>query len=493
VRRVPPLMVLVGIGALPATAHAAFPGTNGAIAVESGLRTTPAIASMAPDGSGYREVFPLGGPERRDPSWSPDGRRLAFTRIADGDEDVYVLQPNGTERAVAVGPSSDTDPAFSPNGDELAFTSSRDGNREIYVVAVDGGAPRRLTASPGPDQQPAWSIRDEIAFSSARDGGDLDVWVMGADGADPRPVTANDRTDADPSWSPDGHSLAFTTGTPGSFDIFVVPAEGGTASRLSLPGSSHFPAWSPDGAKIAFAADGFGIDSIFTTGAPGSRADDAGPAHVPVPAEFTRTQPTDPNWQPLPKPADATTPPPDASTIVVAEPGGGVKVAAHPDAVPVSPLRGAAVLPAAATIAAPLNGPALIVAASTTAKGGAITAAIRNGRFSLTRRSAAGPLRIKARLGTPSCPRRRRAAAARIPRRGPLLGRSRGPVAAAGNHGRASIESTAWSITELCAGTRYRVREGAFTVFDEQGQAHRLTRSNPTFLVPKPSLVRGAA
>lgn len=101
------------------------------------------------------------------PSWSPDGRWLAFTSTRDGSAEIYVMDATCVETTIHVcrdsvrrltdHPASDGAPTFSPNGREIAFVSDRDGRGEIYVVAVEGGSPRRVTYGGG--QFPAWRPR----------------------------------------------------------------------------------------------------------------------------------------------------------------------------------------------------------------------------------------------------------------------------------------------------------------------------------------------
>jgi TolB protein len=53
-------------------------------------------------------------------------------------------------------PARDSDPTWSPDGARIAFASERDGNLEIYVMNADGSNPRRVTNNPGTDLVPDW-------------------------------------------------------------------------------------------------------------------------------------------------------------------------------------------------------------------------------------------------------------------------------------------------------------------------------------------------
>jgi TolB protein len=93
-------------------------------------------------------------------SWSPDGSWIAFSSNQDGNSEIYLMNPDGSNMIrLTNNPASDTEPDWSPDGRQIVFSSNRDGNVEIYVLDV-AGAPganaRRLTDHPGDDVGPVW-------------------------------------------------------------------------------------------------------------------------------------------------------------------------------------------------------------------------------------------------------------------------------------------------------------------------------------------------
>src|SRR5690349_11511874 len=89
-------------------------------------------------------------------------------------------------------PRSDMFARWSADGTRIVFVSDRDGDEEIYVMNADGTEPKRLTRAPGRDAHPDFS-RDgrRILFQSQRGNGtDTNVYVMNSDGSDPRPLTS---------------------------------------------------------------------------------------------------------------------------------------------------------------------------------------------------------------------------------------------------------------------------------------------------------------
>lgn len=92
-------------------------------------------------------------------------------------------------------------PALSPDGERIAFTKIDDGDAEIYVMDVDGSNVRRLTDNPATDEYPAWSADGEwIAFHSDR-GGEFDIYIMRPNGSDVRQLTFEDTSEMTPDWS----------------------------------------------------------------------------------------------------------------------------------------------------------------------------------------------------------------------------------------------------------------------------------------------------
>ena len=250
------------------------------------------------------------------PSWSPDGRKIAFESDRDGsDPEIYVMNADGSGVTQLTNNNGyDASPSWSPDGERIAFVSDRafqdpeelNRNFEIYVMNVDDGTPPvsrpqqiieeaistienldnipqgvrtsiiallrqvldiidddtttpppqepiRLTNNNASDGSPSWSPDSEkIVFRSDMDE-NSGIYVMNADdGSEQTRLTEESQFDGDPRWSPDGERIAFTSIRGNQGGIFVMNSDDGSNETRLTDGNN--PAWSPDGEKLAFVS-----------------------------------------------------------------------------------------------------------------------------------------------------------------------------------------------------------------------------------------------
>jgi Tol biopolymer transport system component len=268
------LLIVLGLwitALVPATtAGATYPGVaDGRLAFgfPKGDFTTTDIYSVTPDGTGLRRLTDAPDFEAC-PSYSPDGKRIAYCRGAaapTGVVEIWSMKQNGThEHAITHVGGRATFPDYSPDGTRIAFMMSvpPTAQPDLYVIRADGSGLTRLTDDPAFDGYPAWSPDGgSLAFVSTRSGIGQ-VWVMDAGGSDPVQLTFDLLPKNQlPDWSPDGSRIAYHAGATGVGDIYVMDADGSDQTRLTFAaGSDLGPAWSPTGDRIAFLSTRNGSD-----------------------------------------------------------------------------------------------------------------------------------------------------------------------------------------------------------------------------------------
>ncbi len=198
------------------------------------------------------------------PSWSPDGKRIAFTTKRQGNYDIWVMNADGSNQKPWITlPAWDEYARWSPDGSRVAFASTGETNgtpnSEIFVGSSNTNL-RRVTRNTGADQWPSWSPDgQQLACSSDRDG-NWDVYVFAADGGNDTNWTADTADEVQPAWSPDGQWIAFirkaqiTPGEAANFgDVWIGKRDRSEFRRLTQDGRAGDAAWSPDGNYIVFA------------------------------------------------------------------------------------------------------------------------------------------------------------------------------------------------------------------------------------------------
>ncbi len=163
------------------------------------------------------------------PSWSPDGSKLAFSRLeADGTSEIYTIMADGTGLTRLTNNSGfDGNPFWSPDGMKIAFSSDRDGNADIFVMNADGSNPVNIHPRPEDDRTPVWSPSGEkILFTTTISAGNRDIMVMKTNGSELVNITNNTSDDSWGAWSPDGTRIAFYSNRGGNKDIYIMYADG---------------------------------------------------------------------------------------------------------------------------------------------------------------------------------------------------------------------------------------------------------------------------
>jgi Tol biopolymer transport system component len=196
--------------------------------------------------------------------------------------DIYTAHPDGTNarRLTRYGVYT-AEGVLSPDGRKIVFTSLKDGDLDIYVMDTDGRNVRQLTHQLGYDGGPWWSpdgkhivyrANHPVAEGDVRVYKDLlaqrlvrpnkmDLWLMNGDGSDQHQITHLGAASFGPSWTPDGKRIVFSSNHHtdpklGNFDLFLVNPDGSGLEQVTTAATfDGFPMFSPDGKKIVWASN----------------------------------------------------------------------------------------------------------------------------------------------------------------------------------------------------------------------------------------------
>jgi eukaryotic-like serine/threonine-protein kinase len=204
-------------------------------------------------GGAEDRVLPLPRTDHGDGHFSPDGRKLAYTR--DGHIWIFDLELGSHPRLTQEG-SNHHDPVWSPDGTRIAFGSERGSTGvDIWVKDVEGDGPARPLLEMEGTQFPKEWTADGLLVIQTDHAGRLDLYTMPADGsAEWRPYLRADWDDGIPRVSPDGRWLAYQSDQRGERAIYVRSfPEPGRAVLVSEPGIPAIePVWSPDGTTVYY-------------------------------------------------------------------------------------------------------------------------------------------------------------------------------------------------------------------------------------------------
>src|SRR5512134_444460 len=186
------------------------------------------------------------------PTWSPDGRRIAYVSFQNKKPIVYVQNIEvPKQNVVANFKGSNSAPAWSPDGKTLSL--SRDGNSQLFLINPDGSNLRRLTSSGGIDTEPSFSPDGQWIYFTSDRGGSPQIYRMSASGGEAQRVTFEGSYNVTPRVSPDGKSLAYIMRNGGKFQAALLDLATRQVQVLTDSDLDESPSFAPNGRQILLA------------------------------------------------------------------------------------------------------------------------------------------------------------------------------------------------------------------------------------------------
>ncbi len=284
-----PAVALLAIVILPGAAVATAPGTNGKIyyqGPQSGEDGPSDIFRVNADGSEPQDLTAGNGFSEERPNVSADGAHVAFQSFRDEGWNIFSMNADGSNQIDLTNSQYEPnkiinfEPTWSPDGTRVAFMRQSKfvgEEQDIWAMGSNGAAPVDLTQTTGAYEAAPEYSPDGSKIVYIRGADNDDIWVMNADGSDQMPLTETSPPvqNVAPTWSPDGSKIAFSVleGPVGERGLHVMNANGGSQTQLleeSSPIPSDLLSWSPDGAEIAYKSAGIGgeLRLVGATGGP---------------------------------------------------------------------------------------------------------------------------------------------------------------------------------------------------------------------------------
>ena len=239
------------------------------LSVDSGERRR---LTWPPEDSGIGDIMP---------TFSPDGRTLAFSRYGSGlRSDLYLLDldedlnPQGEPRRRTF-MEQIIGGQFTSDGRDIVFSAGSLTNSSLWRVPVSGTAsPERLPFG----ENGFWPIISRQGNRLAYTAGGINVNIYrvnlpvagGMTGTAVK-IISSSRWDHEPRYSPDGNRIAFVSARSGSPEIWRCDSNGSNPVQLTSLGTpmTRLPRWAPDGKSIGFSSDAEGHSDVYVVDAEG--------------------------------------------------------------------------------------------------------------------------------------------------------------------------------------------------------------------------------
>ena len=166
----------------------------------------------------------------------------------EGNSDIFQLElDTRTVKQLTFDGSADLSPSWSPDGRKLAFTSDRGGRPQIYLMDADGSNARRLTYDGDYNAAPAWSPKgDWIVYVCRIPSEGFKLCRISPNGERRGQITTGQSIDDSPSWAPNGRHLVFSSIRRGESQLYIITVDGKGLEKISTMGSHlSSPSWSP--------------------------------------------------------------------------------------------------------------------------------------------------------------------------------------------------------------------------------------------------------
>ena len=218
----------------------------------------------------------------RQPTWSPDGTRIAHVKLDVNSSELWVSAADGSAaKQLTRNESRNLNenvwafrPTWWPDGSKLLYvTDATTNDLMVWEVGLDGRNLRPFLIARdydgGLDRPNVTADGKSLIVMSYRGGiGKSHIWAVTLPNGPWKQLTEHADGAYDPAISPDGRRIAYVARAQGSHDVWVMNVDGAGSQRVTHHGAARGPCWSPDGQYLAYAAAEGNLFDLWVATAP---------------------------------------------------------------------------------------------------------------------------------------------------------------------------------------------------------------------------------
>lgn len=188
------------------------------------------------------------------PSWSPDGRKLAYVSFEKQRSQIYTQDLYTQKRELITSfPKINGAPSWSPDGKQLALVLSKDGQPEIYLLNLESKALRRVTNNRAIDTEPSWTPDGKSLIFSSERGGRPQIYQVELTSGKTKRLTWEGEMNLGGTITPDGDSLVLVSRHNGNYKISVQDLDSDELRTLTRTQLDESPSVAPNGSMIIYS------------------------------------------------------------------------------------------------------------------------------------------------------------------------------------------------------------------------------------------------